>query len=52
MLGFLVNSARGRYDTAMVFVAVLTLIFLALVLYGVVALLEKKLLAWQEVRES
>jgi NitT/TauT family transport system permease protein len=50
-LGFLVNSARGQYDTAMVFVAVLTLILLALVLYGVVALLEKKLLTWQEVQE-
>ncbi len=39
-LGFLVNAARGRYDTALVFVAVLTLIVLALALYGIVALLE------------
>ena len=50
-LGFLVNSARGQYDTAMVFVAVLTLILLALALYGVVASLEKKLLTWQETHE-
>lgn len=50
-LGFLVNSARGQYDTAMVFVAVLTLVLLALALYGMVALLEKKLLTWQEVHE-
>jgi NitT/TauT family transport system permease protein len=50
-LGFLVNSARGRYDTALVFVAVFTLILLALVLYGLVALLEKYLLTWQEVHE-
>jgi NitT/TauT family transport system permease protein len=50
-LGFLVNSARGQYDTAMVFVAVFTLIALALALYGLVALLEKKLLSWQEVHE-
>ncbi|KAF0109193.1 MAG: NitT/TauT family transport system permease protein [Anaerolineaceae bacterium] len=50
-LGFLVNTARGLYDTAMVFVAVLTLILLALALYGVVALMEKKLLSWQEVHE-
>jgi len=50
-LGFLVNSARGLYDTALVFVAVLTLILLALALYGVVAMLEKKLLSWQEVHE-
>jgi NitT/TauT family transport system permease protein len=50
-LGFLVNSARGLYDTALVFVAVFTLILLALVLYGLVALLEKYLLTWQEVHE-
>ena len=47
-LGYLVNVGRGQYDTALVFVAVFTLIFLALVLYGLVALLEKKLLIWQE----
>ena len=45
-LGFLVNVARGQYDTAMVFVAVITLIVLALALYGVVVLVEKKLLKW------
>jgi NitT/TauT family transport system permease protein len=50
-LGFLVNSARGQYDTAMVFVAVFTLILLALALYGAVALLEKNLLSWQEAHE-
>jgi NitT/TauT family transport system permease protein len=50
-LGFLVNAARGQYDTALVFVAVFTLILLALVLYGVVAMLEKKLLSWQEPHE-
>lgn len=45
-LGFLVNVARGQYDTAMVFVAVITLIALALALYGVVVLVERKLLKW------
>lgn len=50
-LGFLVNAARGQYDTALVFVAVFTLILLALALYGVVAMLEKKLLSWQEPHE-
>ena len=50
-LGFLVNAARGQYDTALVFVAVFTLILLALALYGVVAWLEKKLLTWQEVHK-
>jgi NitT/TauT family transport system permease protein len=47
-LGFLVNVGRGQYDTALVFVAVFTLIALALVLYGIVAWVEKKLLVWQE----
>jgi NitT/TauT family transport system permease protein len=47
-LGFLVNVARGQYDTALVFVAVFTLIALALCLYGAVALMERKFLSWQE----
>jgi len=46
-LGFLINVGRGQFDTALVFVAVFTLVAMALVLYGVVLLLEKKLLAWQ-----
>jgi NitT/TauT family transport system permease protein len=47
-LGFLVNVGRGQYDTALVFVAVFTLIALALVLYGLVSYLERKLLVWRE----
>jgi NitT/TauT family transport system permease protein len=47
-LGFLINVARGQYDTALVFVAVLTLIALALFLYGIVVLLERRFLGWQE----
>jgi len=47
-LGFLVNVGRGQYDTALVFVAVFTLIFLALALYGLVAFAEKRLLVWQQ----
>ena len=35
-LGFLINVGRGQYDTALVFVAVFTLIALALSLYGLV----------------
>jgi len=46
-LGFLINMARGRYDTAMVFVAVFALIALALALYGSVLALERRFLAWQ-----
>jgi NitT/TauT family transport system permease protein len=46
-LGFLINVARGQYDTAMVFVAVFALVVLALALYGAVVLLERRLLRWQ-----
>jgi NitT/TauT family transport system permease protein len=49
-LGFLINVARGQYDIPMVFVAVFTLIALALSLYGIVILLEKRFLAWQEIK--
>lgn len=47
-LGFLVNLGRGLYDTALVFVAVFTLITMAMLLYGAVALLEARLLAWKK----
>jgi len=47
-LGFLVNVGRGVYDTALVFVAVFTLITMALVLYSLVALIEKHFLKWQQ----
>ena len=46
-LGFLINVGRGQYDTALVFVAVFTLVALALTLYGIVIFLERRLLAWQ-----
>ena len=47
-LGFLINVGRGQYDTALVFVGVFTLVALALGLYGIVLLLEKRFLRWQE----
>jgi NitT/TauT family transport system permease protein len=51
-LGFLVNVGRGVYDTSLVFVAVFTLIALALILYGLVSLFEKRLLQWQQRPEN
>ncbi len=48
-LGFLINVGNGLYDTPLVFVAVFVLIAMALVLYGIVAMLERKLLAWRIV---
>jgi NitT/TauT family transport system permease protein len=47
-LGFLINVARGLYDIPLVFVAVFALIVMAMSLYGVVRLLETRLLAWQQ----
>lgn len=47
-LGFLINLARNQYDTPLVFVAVLTLTVLARTLYGLVALVERRLLTWKK----
>jgi NitT/TauT family transport system permease protein len=47
-LGFLLKVGDFQYDTSMVFVAVIMLIVLALSLYGIVTLLEKKFLKWQQ----
>ena len=47
-LGFLLQLGDFQYDTPMVFVAVFMLIALALILYGLVTLLEKRFLKWQE----
>lgn len=46
-LGFLISLGRGLFDTSLVYVAVFTLIGMALTLYGLVALLERRLLSWQ-----
>lgn len=46
-LGFLLVTARYQFKTDLVFVVLLTLSLMALSLYGVVALLEKRLLRWQ-----
>lgn len=51
-LGFLINVGRGQYDTALVFVAVLTLIALAMTLYSAVLLIETRVLAWQSWRQE
>ena len=42
----------GWIGTALVFVAVFTLVAMALVLYGLVALAERRLLWWQRRPES
>jgi NitT/TauT family transport system permease protein len=51
-LGFLINVGDGLFDTSLVFVAVITLIGMALTLYAAVALLERRLLAWRTPEEA
>ena len=46
-LGFLINQARGLFNTPLVFVAILALIVIALTLYAAVLWLEMRLLQWQ-----
>ena len=50
-LGFLINVGRGEYDTSLVFVAVFTLVGLALTLYGIVVFIESRLLSWQQSQD-
>jgi NitT/TauT family transport system permease protein len=51
-LGFLINIGRGQFDTALVFVAIFTLVGMALTLYGLVVLIELRLLSWQQRPDS
>jgi NitT/TauT family transport system permease protein len=46
-LGFLLIAARYQFKTDLVFVVLATLAVIALSLYGLVALFEKRLLRWQ-----
>lgn len=46
-LGFLINVARGNFDTPLMFVALFTLVNIALILYLLVVLLENLLLRWK-----
>lgn len=48
-LGYLVNLSRGILDTPMLFVALFTLVAIALILYSSVALLEWVVLRWRRV---
>lgn len=49
-LGFLLVTARYQFKTDLVFVVLVTLAVMALSMYGLVTLLEKRLLRWQVQR--
>jgi NitT/TauT family transport system permease protein len=46
-LGFLINLGRGQYDMALVFVAIFTLIAMALILYGIAMVAENLTMPWK-----
>ena len=46
-LGALINIARGIMDTPLLFVALFTLVFIAVTMYGIVVVVENRVLAWQ-----
>ena len=47
-LGFLINQARGLFNTPLVFVAIFSLVVIALALYGAVSLIEAVVLRWRK----
>lgn len=49
-LGFLINLSRGILDTPLLFVALSSLVVIAVLLYGAVSWLEHRLLAWQRIQ--
>ncbi|MBE2270832.1 MAG: ABC transporter permease [Anaerolinea sp.] len=51
-LGFLIKLARDQFDTPLVWVAIFTLALIARVMYGLVALLERRLLKAQRRASS
>lgn len=51
-LGFLINLAKGQYDTALVFVAVIALVIMAQSLYWTVVLIERKYLGWSKSKSD
>jgi NitT/TauT family transport system permease protein len=48
-LGYLINLSRGILDTPLLFVALTTLVVIAVLLYSAVSVLEHKVLAWQRI---
>ena len=49
-LGFLLVTARYQFKTDLVFVVLVTLAIMALSMYGLVTLLERRLLRWRTVQ--
>ena len=48
-LGFLINLSRRHFGYPLLFVSLAALVVIVVLLYGAVALLEHRLLAWQRI---
>src|SRR5581483_3900387 len=46
-IGFLLNFARGQFDTPLLFAGILALILMNLTMYLVVVILERSLMPWR-----
>lgn len=46
-IGFLLNFARGQFDTPLLFAGIVALIFMNLTMYVIVAILERVLMPWR-----
>ncbi len=51
-LGFLINVGRGQYDTALVFVSIISLILMAIILYTMAMLAEKRSTRWKTAQHD
>jgi NitT/TauT family transport system permease protein len=51
-LGYVLVTANGRLDTALMFAAIIVLVFLGLVLFGIVNLLERLVIPWHVSQRS
>ncbi len=51
-LGYVIMSAQGTFDTVRVFAALFILAALGLLLYGVLAWLERRAMPWRQVHED
>lgn len=46
-IGFLLNFARGQFDTPLLFAGILALILMNLTMYGILALLQRLVMPWR-----
>jgi hypothetical protein len=51
-LGYVLVTANGRLDTALVFAAIIVLVVLGLLLFGVVSLIERLVIPWRVSQRS